>query len=188
MAHPPSTRPKFAKLPPPPTNQTGQVPDVRPEPPKEAVLPKASTTEPKTVKGKKRKKTLRIKQEIDRLMDDQAIGLDYEPVLHPVTKQPMTFEQAIALSMMVKSATGDKDATREVLDRMLGKAPQSLDVHQHGTIETTERVSDIARNSINAAADRAIATVGDGKSEVPRFRPGVDGPDNGPEGSQDSAS
>lgn len=188
MSPVPLDRPTFGKLKPPPTVQTGQVPDVTPKPIVEAVIPKPSEPESKTNKGKKRRKTLRIKSCIEALLDQPALGLDYEPILHPVTKQPMTFEEAIALGLTVKAANGDKDATKEILDRMLGKAPQSLDVHQHGTIETTERVSDIARQHINEAAERAAASTGDGRPEVSRLRPDMDRSDNRAKGSKESAS
>jgi hypothetical protein len=126
---------------------------------------------------------MRIKGALEELMDQGAIRLDGSDVTGP-NGEPLTFEEAIALSLATKAASGDKDAQKEVLDRLLGKAPQSIDLNATQQIETTERVSDIARQRINSTAREAAG--GGGSGEVSQLRSYLDVSQDGDRSAEDA--
>jgi hypothetical protein len=75
---------------------------------------------------------------------------------------PQTVADQIAARLLNAARGGTMDAIKTVYDRTEGRVPQALDINQHNAQkEVDERVSDIARDRLNAAAFAATGVDGE---------------------------
>lgn len=199
-------RPKFEKLPPPPTSQPAGPAPEEPEPkerPQKAWeageyerarheayqmaaadgAERQAQREAKKGPTAKKKRTDLVRSHLEEMAGHLARDLGGNLITNPETGEYMTYEEATAQSLWVRAAGGDKDAQKEVLDRLLGRPTQSVDVNQHTTLDATERISDIARKRVNSFT-RSVA--GDGAGGLPELRGDLDLSEDGDRGSEES--
>lgn len=70
-----------------------------------------------------------------------------------------TYEEVVALRLVQRAASGDKDSIREVFDRQVGRPVQSIDMRTVN-IDVPAQVDEVARARLNQLAQAAVG--GDG--------------------------
>ncbi len=111
-------------------------------------------------KSSRRKSALNA--HLAELLSQPAYSDDGEPVFigEGDDRRHATYEEVVALRLVQRAASGDKDSIREVFDRQVGKPVQSIDMRTVN-VDVAAQVDDVARARLNQLAKAAVGGNGE---------------------------